>query len=102
MGGVLILIAITSSTLLWVDLSNRFIWISLIVTLGFGAIGWVDADEGTACLAVAIRTFWKSAGQLHFGTGAGITWSSDAQAEWRETQLKAAHLTTVAAGSWQS
>ena len=67
-----------------------------------GAIGWVDADEGTACLAVAIRTFWKSAGQLHFGTGAGITWSSDAQAEWRETQLKAAHLTTVAAGSWQS
>ena len=67
-----------------------------------GAIGWVDADEGTACLAVAIRTFWKSAGQLHFGTGAGITWSSDAQAEWRETQLKAAHLTTVAAGAWQS
>ena len=67
-----------------------------------GAIGWVDADEGTACLAVAIRTFWKSAGQLHFGTGAGITWSSDAQAEWRETQLKAAHLTNVAAGSWQS
>ena len=42
MGGVLILIAITSSTLLWVDLSNRFIWISLIVTLGFGAIGWAD------------------------------------------------------------
>jgi len=42
MGGVLILIAITSSTLLWVDLSNRFVWICLIVTLGFGAIGWVD------------------------------------------------------------
>ena len=42
MGGVLILIAITSSTLLWVDLSNRFVWICLIVTLGFGAIGWFD------------------------------------------------------------
>ena len=42
MGGVLILIAITSSTLLWVDVSNRCIWISLIVTLGFGAIGWAD------------------------------------------------------------
>ncbi len=42
MGGVLILIAITVSTLLWADLSNRFIWIVLIVTLGFGAIGWVD------------------------------------------------------------
>lgn len=67
-----------------------------------GAIGWIDADEGTACLAVAIRTFWKSAGQLHFGTGAGITWSSDARAEWRETELKAAHLTALAAKSWQS
>ncbi len=42
MGGVLILTAIASSTLLWADLSNRFIWIVLIVTLGFGAIGWVD------------------------------------------------------------
>ena len=42
MGGVLILIAITSSTLLWVDLSNRFVWICLVVTLGFGAIGWFD------------------------------------------------------------
>jgi phospho-N-acetylmuramoyl-pentapeptide-transferase len=42
MGGVLILIAIGISTLLWADLSNRFVWIVLIVTLGFGAIGWVD------------------------------------------------------------
>ena len=42
MGGVLILMAIASSTLLWSDLSNRFVWIVLIVTLGFGAIGWVD------------------------------------------------------------
>ncbi len=42
MGGVLILIAITTSTLLWFDLSNRFVWIVLIVTWGMGAIGWVD------------------------------------------------------------
>jgi len=42
MGGVLILIAIAVATLLWFDLSNRFVWIVLIVTLGFGAIGWVD------------------------------------------------------------
>ena len=42
MGGVLILISITSATLLWADWSNRFIWIVLAVTLGFGAIGWVD------------------------------------------------------------
>ncbi len=42
MGGVLILLAITVSTLLWADLSNRFVWIVLLVMLGFGAIGWVD------------------------------------------------------------
>ncbi|AIY43653.1 MULTISPECIES: phospho-N-acetylmuramoyl-pentapeptide-transferase [Collimonas] len=42
MGGVLILIAIGISTLLWSDLGNRFVWIVLIVTLGFGTIGWVD------------------------------------------------------------
>ncbi len=42
MGGVLILLSIAISTILWFDLSNRFVWIVLIVTLGFGAIGWVD------------------------------------------------------------
>ena len=42
MGGVLVLIAIGVSTLLWADLSNRFIWVVLVVTFGFGAIGWVD------------------------------------------------------------
>ncbi|TFY99728.1 phospho-N-acetylmuramoyl-pentapeptide-transferase [Ramlibacter rhizophilus] len=42
MGGVLILISIAISTLLWFDLANRFVWIVLIVTLGFGMIGWAD------------------------------------------------------------
>ena len=42
MGGVLILLSIAMSTLLWFDLSNRFVWIVLVVTIGFGAIGWVD------------------------------------------------------------
>ena len=42
MGGVLILLCIGISTLLWADLSNRFVWIVMVVTLGFGAIGWVD------------------------------------------------------------
>jgi len=42
MGGVLILVSIAVSTLLWFDWSNRFVWIVLLVTLGFGAIGWVD------------------------------------------------------------
>ncbi len=42
MGGVLVLFSIALATLLWFDLSNRFVWIVLWVTLGFGAIGWVD------------------------------------------------------------
>ena len=42
MGGVLILLCIAISTLLWFDLTNRFVWIVLLVTLGFGGIGWVD------------------------------------------------------------
>jgi phospho-N-acetylmuramoyl-pentapeptide-transferase len=42
MGGVLILLSIAASTLLWFDWTNRFVWIVLVVTLGFGAIGWAD------------------------------------------------------------
>lgn len=42
MGGVLVLISIALSTLLWADLSNRFVWVALFVTVGFGAIGWSD------------------------------------------------------------
>ena len=67
-----------------------------------GAFGWVDADTGEAELAVAIRTFWLREGVLRFGTGAGITWGSDAEAEWRETELKAARLVEVASRSWQA
>jgi para-aminobenzoate synthetase component 1 len=48
---------------------------------------------------VGIRTFWKTNDDvLHFGTGAGITWASDAQAEWDETRLKAKHLLNIAGG----
>jgi len=42
MGGALILVAITFSTLLWADLTNRYIWVVLIVMLSFGVIGWID------------------------------------------------------------
>ena len=42
MGGALILVSIVVTTLLWGDLDNRFIWVVLLVTLGFGAVGWVD------------------------------------------------------------
>jgi phospho-N-acetylmuramoyl-pentapeptide-transferase len=42
MGGALILVAIAVATLLWADLANRYVWVVLLVTLAFGAIGWVD------------------------------------------------------------
>ena len=54
----------------------------------------MDADRGTAELAVGIRTFWierdpPQVPVLRFGTGAGITWGSDPEREWQETELKA-------------
>ncbi|MET8290616.1 chorismate-binding protein [Streptomyces sp. NPDC005132] len=68
-----------------------------------GGIGWVDADRGTAELAVGIRTFWadREEGVLRFGTGAGITWGSDPEGEWRETELKASRLLAVASGAFE-
>lgn len=70
-----------------------------------GAVGWVDADRGTASLAVGIRTFWidrtGSAPLLRFGTGAGITWGSDPEREWDETELKASRLLAVASGTFE-
>jgi phospho-N-acetylmuramoyl-pentapeptide-transferase len=65
MGGGLILISLGLSTLLWADLSNRFIWIVLIVTLGFGAVGWVDdwrkvVYRNPAGLSARAKYFWQS------------------------------------------
>ena len=60
-----------------------------------GALGWVEGNQ--AVLSVAIRTFWKDT-HINFGTGAGITWSSDPSAEWEETQLKARRLISIAGG----
>ncbi|MEV7280108.1 chorismate-binding protein [Streptomyces sp. NPDC093111] len=69
-----------------------------------GGIGWVDADAGTAELAVGIRTFWvdRAEGVLRFGTGAGITWGSDPEGEWAETELKAARLVAIASGAYEA
>ncbi|MFT3861750.1 anthranilate synthase component I family protein [Micropruina sp.] len=64
-----------------------------------GGVGWVDADARTGELNVAIRTFWASDGALHLGTGGGITWDSDPDGEWAETQLKAANLLRVVSPS---
>jgi phospho-N-acetylmuramoyl-pentapeptide-transferase len=65
MGGVLILLCIAISTLLWFDLSNRFVWIVLIVTLGFGAIGWVDdwrkvVNKDPEGMRSREKFFWQS------------------------------------------
>ncbi|MDX3078020.1 chorismate-binding protein [Streptomyces sp. MI02-7b] len=70
-----------------------------------GGIGWVDADRRTGELAVGIRTFWidraaPGAPLLRFGTGAGITWGSDPEREWEETELKASRLLAVASGTY--
>ncbi|GGK07605.1 anthranilate synthase [Streptomyces camponoticapitis] len=72
-----------------------------------GAVGWVDADRGTAELAVGIRTFWIERDPargpvVRFGTGAGITWGSDPEREWRETELKASRLLAVASGVYEA
>jgi para-aminobenzoate synthetase component 1 len=63
-----------------------------------GAIGWVDADRDIGDLNVAIRTFWLADDEVRFGTGGGITWDSDPDGEWEETELKARNLIRVASG----
>jgi phospho-N-acetylmuramoyl-pentapeptide-transferase len=65
MGGVLILLSIAVSTLLWFDWSNRFVWIVLLVTLGFGAIGWVDdwrkvVNKDPEGMRSRDKYFWQS------------------------------------------
>ncbi len=65
MGGVLILIGIFVSCMLWADLSNRFIWIVMIVTFGFGAVGWVDdyrkvARKDPKGMASREKFFWQT------------------------------------------
>ncbi|MFM8900650.1 MAG: phospho-N-acetylmuramoyl-pentapeptide-transferase [Burkholderiales bacterium] len=65
MGGVLILLSIALSTLLWFDWTNRFVWIVMLVTFGFGAIGWVDdwrkvVQKNPEGMASKEKYFWQS------------------------------------------
>ena len=74
MGGAMILIAIAVSTLLWGDLTNHYVWLVLAVTLGFGAIGWVDdyrkvVEKNPRGLPARWKYFWQSA----IGLGAAVT-----------------------------
>jgi para-aminobenzoate synthetase component 1 len=63
-----------------------------------GAVGWVDGDRARAQLAVAIRTFTITGRHTFLGVGGGIVADSSADAEWAETELKAARLLAAAGG----
>lgn len=65
MGGALILVAIALSTVLWADLSNKFMWVVLIVTLLFGVVGWIDDYRklvlgSSKGLSAGTKFFWQS------------------------------------------
>lgn len=65
MGGALILVSIAVTTLLWADLRNRYVWVVLIVTLGFGIVGWVDdyrkvVHRNPKGLSARAKFFWQS------------------------------------------
>jgi phospho-N-acetylmuramoyl-pentapeptide-transferase len=65
MGGALIIVAVTLSTILWADLTNRYIWVVLLVTVGFGLIGFVDdykklVLKNSKGLAARYKYFWQT------------------------------------------
>jgi phospho-N-acetylmuramoyl-pentapeptide-transferase len=65
MGGALILVSVAVTTLLWADLSNRYMWVVLVVTLGFGIVGWVDdwrkvVRRNPKGLPARTKFFWQS------------------------------------------
>src|SRR5678810_640137 len=65
MGGSMILVSIVVTTLLWADLDNRFIWVVLLVTLGFGTVGWVDdwrkvVARNPKGLSARAKLLWQS------------------------------------------
>jgi len=73
MGGALILTAVAVSTFLWMDLTNKYVWVALLTTLGFGIIGWVDdykkiVHKNPKGLIARWKYFWQSV----FGLGAAI------------------------------
>ncbi|MBI5040157.1 MAG: phospho-N-acetylmuramoyl-pentapeptide-transferase, partial [Gammaproteobacteria bacterium] len=96
MGGALILVAIAVATLLWSDLSNRYVWVVLGVTLLFGVIGWVDDYKklvlrNSKGLAARWKYFWQSVIALVVGVFLYYT----AQTPY-ETQLIVPFFKTVA------
>ena len=65
MGGALVLLSIVITTLLWADLTNRFVWVVMLVTFGFGAVGWVDdyrkvVQRNPKGLSARAKFFWSA------------------------------------------
>ena len=90
MGGVLILLCIASATLLWVDLSNRFVWIVLVVTLGFGAIGWADdwrkvVNKDPEGMRSREKYFWQSL--IGLVAALYLVFSISENSNWRVVEL---------------
>ena len=88
MGGALILVAITVATLLWADLSNRFVWITLAVTIAFGLIGFWDdylklVVGDSRGLIARYKYFWQSVA----GLGAAIALYATARTEIETTLI---------------
>lgn len=84
MGGTLILAAIIISTLLWSDLSNRYVWVVLLVTIAFGAIGFVDdyrkvIEKNSTGLPARWKYFWQSV--VGFATAAYLYQNAEIPAE---------------------
>ena len=93
MGGVLILLSIAISTLLWFDLSNRFVWIVLVVTLGFGAIGWADdwrkvVNKDPSGMRSREKYMWQSL--VGLVAGFYLLFSISESSNWRVLELFAA------------
>jgi phospho-N-acetylmuramoyl-pentapeptide-transferase len=81
MGGALILVSIAVTVLLWADLSNRFVWVVLVVTLGFGVIGWVDdyrkvVHRNPKGLSARTKYFWQSV--IGLAAAIFLAWSGSA------------------------
>ena len=78
MGGALILFSIVFATLLWADLSNRYVWVVLLVTLAFGLIGWIDDYKKLVLQESAgLPARWKFLAQSCAGLAAAyFLWSS--------------------------
>ncbi|VTU14059.1 MULTISPECIES: phospho-N-acetylmuramoyl-pentapeptide-transferase [unclassified Variovorax] len=90
MGGVLVLFAIAFATLLWFDMSNRFVWIVLWVTLGFGAIGWVDdwrkvVRKDPEGMRSREKYFWQSV--VGLVAGFYLLFSISESSNWRVLEL---------------